>query len=164
MNFVRVEGFPNYVIHPAGTILRIYKHHTGEMKTHKRKVGYLQINLINNGIQKFFLVHRLVALHFIPNPDNKRCVDHINGTKDDNRLENLRWATHKENMNAFRLNPAAIITKGYIHKRKYSWVWAYNMKGKRKSKSMKNREDLEKYREETIKNIMLLYYTLNEIG
>lgn len=44
-------------------------------------------------------LHRIVATLFIPNPENKKCVDHINGVRDDNRIENLRWCSHKENSN-----------------------------------------------------------------
>ena len=59
--------------------------------------GYLQVNL--GRIRNTALVHRLVAKAFIPNPENKPTVDHINGNKLDNRVENLRWATQKENVN-----------------------------------------------------------------
>jgi hypothetical protein len=153
MNFVRIDGYPNYVIHPAGTILKIWKHKTKEMKTCK-SMGYVRIALRNNGKQKKFQVHRLLALHFIENddPENKIYIDHINGVRDDNRLENLRWVTHKENMNAFRSNPPAEITKGNIYKRKSgNWRWFYQMKGKSKSKTMKSIKDLEKYRDEILK-------------
>ena len=60
-------------------------------------LGYLQVYLSGIRIPQF--VHRLVAKAFIPNPENKLTVDHINGNKLDNRVENLRWVTQKENRN-----------------------------------------------------------------
>lgn len=61
--------------------------------------GYLVVNLIRDKKAKLCLVHRLVAITFIPNPDGKLFVDHINCNKFDCKVSNLRWVTAKENSN-----------------------------------------------------------------
>lgn len=61
------------------------------------KQGYKTVCIKVDGKQKNVKVHRLVANSFIPNSKNKRCVNHKNGIKTDNRVENLEWVTHSEN-------------------------------------------------------------------
>lgn len=63
-----------------------------------------------NGMRKTFRLHRLVAAAFIPNPDNKPCIDHIDGDRANNHADNLRWVTYLENNN----NP---ITKKTIERK-----------------------------------------------
>ena len=71
----------------------------GEISPQLSAGGYRFVALYKNGKGKQFYVHQLVARAFIPNPENKDCVDHIDNIKDNNNVSNLRWVTHKENMN-----------------------------------------------------------------
>ena len=64
----------------------------------KAKENYITCRLSKNGKVKSFRIHVLVAETFIPNPENKPCVNHIDGNKQNNRVENLEWVSYSENM------------------------------------------------------------------
>lgn len=64
-----------------------------------RTGGYKKVGLCKNGVIKHISVHRLVALAFIPNPNNLPCINHINEVRTDNRAENLEWCTVEYNCN-----------------------------------------------------------------
>lgn len=97
-----IPGYENYQISSFGRVKSLNYNRTGKEKLLKLKLsskGYYYVPLCKNGEMKNFRVHRLVSLVFISNPSNKPFVDHINGDRLDNRVENLRWCTNKENCN-----------------------------------------------------------------
>tara|TARA_R110002167_G_scaffold52019_2_gene150453 strand:+ start:2195 stop:2656 length:462 start_codon:yes stop_codon:yes gene_type:complete len=69
-----------------------------EIKAALSNTGYLRVTLFKNGKIKFMLIHRLVGLTYIANPDNKLYIDHIDRNRLNNDISNLRWSTHLENM------------------------------------------------------------------
>ena len=93
----RIENFPNYQISNLGNIKNTK---TGRIiKQQNNGTGYKVVSLRINGKLKRSYVHRLVAISFCKKENGKNHVDHINCIRDDNRSDNLRWCTPKENCN-----------------------------------------------------------------
>lgn len=85
--------------------------------------GYLQVMISQNGKSKVMKIHRAVAMAFIPNPDNKPCVNHIDNDPTNNRLENLEWVTLKENSQWMLKQGRADRDKQWIDRLKKSLEW-----------------------------------------
>lgn len=90
-----ILGYENrYFIDEHGTI----KNKLGKiLKPQINMGGYYQICLSKNNHKKYYTIHRLIAQAFIPNPENKPCINHIDGNKLNNNLNNLEWCTYSEN-------------------------------------------------------------------
>ena len=104
-DFKLIEDYPNYVISKNGDVIALsyigaagQKRQMKVLKQNTNVDGYKNVNLLNNEGKKTFRVHRLVAQAFIPNPQNKETVNHIDGDKTNNKVDNLEWSTRKEQM------------------------------------------------------------------
>lgn len=93
-NLGRIKSLERYRKTRSGGVTKIPEK---EIVPHETNKGYLRAGLYKEGERTGFSVHRLVAKAFIPNIENKDTVNHINGNKHDNRVDNLEWNTYNEN-------------------------------------------------------------------
>lgn len=89
-----IKGFSNYNINTEG---KVFNKNGREIKQTVNRNGYPMVKLCDNGYEKNCSVHRLVAETFIPNPENKQTVNHKDGNKLNNQIDNLEWSTYSEN-------------------------------------------------------------------
>lgn len=93
--FVKIDGFEKYEVSNLGKVRNIKSGRI--LKPYLTKNGYLMHLLYENNKQKHLYLHRIIAITFIDNPEEKPCVNHIDENKLNNDLSNLEWCTVKEN-------------------------------------------------------------------
>lgn len=95
--FYPIAEYPNYYISKSGKVLSI-KGRPKLLKPSKNDKGYLQIQLFKNGKRKIMYIHRIVAITFIPNPNNYPIINHKDENPLNNNLNNLEWCTQSYNV------------------------------------------------------------------
>tara|TARA_B110000046_G_C12666321_1_gene262701 strand:- start:67 stop:519 length:453 start_codon:yes stop_codon:yes gene_type:complete len=127
--------YHGYTVYKNGDILR--KNGKGMLKPSKnRDGGYLVVCIYINKKKSMMLVHRLVALCYIPNPDNKPEVDHIlSKEKTNNNLSNLRWATRTEQMTNRGIGSDNTSGVKGVRKNKNGWTAFLTINGKTMTKA-----------------------------
>ena len=119
-----VNGYANYEISSCGRV----RNATTERILKPSDNTYQTVNLSKNKKSKTHYVHRLVAEAFLENPEEKRCVDHIDGNRTNNNCENLRYATHSENSMNQRIqtNTSSRYKGVCLDKRRNKWMARIN--------------------------------------
>jgi hypothetical protein len=118
----QVSGYENYYVSNFGRVKNVETEKL--LKQSEDKNGYFRVSLSKDNKRTTFRIHRLVAIEFIDNRNNKKCVDHIDGDRKNNFIGNLRWATDKQNSaNRKKIDKAtSSIYKGvYFDKDKDKW-------------------------------------------
>jgi len=151
MEWKSIENYPNYEISNCGMVMNSRGNILKPTINNGR--GYEYVDLHNNGKRKNCTIHRLVAIAFIPNPENKLHVDHIDRCKTNNHVSNLRWATHSENMQNrenYCDNKLGIKNICY-HKSKNRYQFAKTIRGEKIQRYFKTLDEAIEFKKQYLK-------------
>jgi hypothetical protein len=140
-----IKDYDKYSVSSFGRIKRDEK----ILKLHTYDNGYKFCFLYCNGIVKKFKVARIVAINFIPNPENKPQVDHINRDRSNDSVLNLRWATHSENnlnKNVAKNNKLQELNIRHRPEKNLPYIFQKKIQGVETSKSFKTLEEAVEHR------------------
>lgn len=147
----KITGFENYEISNQGQVRSLHYKKERIMKQQVCRLGYYRVRIYGSP-QKWtdFTVHRLVALHFIPNPEMRIEVDHIDRNKANNMVSNLRWVTKSENINNTPARKNNKLGEKNICKNRNGFVVHNTIDGIKKSKYFGTLEDAVVWRDSNI--------------
>ncbi len=125
-----IKDYENYSVSNLGNVKNNKTNRI--LKTRVNCNGYLIIDLYKNNIRKTMKLHRLIGQAFIPNPNNKLCIDHIDTDTTNNYVNNLRWCTHAENMQnrSISSDNTSGSTGVSYHKKSNKWSARIGINGK----------------------------------
>lgn len=95
--FIVINDYPTHILNREGIVINT-KTGTKLKYWFNKECNCNSVNLRKDGKYKTFRIYRLLAIHFIPNPENKPCINHLDGNRMNIDLPNLEWCTHSENM------------------------------------------------------------------
>ena len=154
---MEIYEYENYIIYENGDVLNV---NSGKyIIPFIDDKGYKRLNLCKNGNQKLFRLHTLLALAYIPNPENKKEIDHINRDKLDNRLCNLRWSDrYEQNLNKCIYKTNTSGEKNVYYCKTYNnWKFKKTINNIKFYKSFKTKEEAIEFKKEYYEDNNLEY-------
>jgi len=138
---MEIEGYSDYLIHDDGRVWS--KKGKGRFLEPRKIKGYHQVCLYRDGKRKSVYASRLVALNFIPNPENKPEVDHIDRNPSNNHVSNLRWVTRQENQDNKGMRTDNTSGHKYVsyNEGRKKWIFRYSKKGHKVYKRFETKND-----------------------
>ncbi len=146
---MEIQGYENYLIYEDG---KVFSKKTNKfLKYSDNGDGYCMVGLCKDRKRKTFTIHRLVAIHYIPNPNHYREVDHKDRNRQNNSIDNLRWVTNQMNQQNTGVSKNNKLRIQNISPTKYGYRFQKMVNGKTHEKWFKTLEEAIKYKEEYLR-------------